>query len=217
MQKIKGANTMGHSTLRAFTRFSLSACSRHVCLAVMLLLTVISTARTTDGSDADNLVLSEDARVVEVSNVAAEDAIKAWWDGRFETRTSIELPSELEIVIELEGDVSTPTSLVLHNCGDLAETLSVELLCSTLSPDAGFRSLRSCAIKPKSKKQKFDLPMSGAKWIMFRFRSPVTHTRRDWRNTGLGTGRTTPNFVCVYRVACGGNQARRRARAAGGR
>jgi tetratricopeptide (TPR) repeat protein len=91
--------------------------------------------------------------------------------GTFTTAAATER-APLELVYGFGGATVTPSRLVIRlpeKAAAEAATGRVELLVSTLSAHAGFRSVRTDPLKPTAKPQEFAFPPTAARWLMLRF------------------------------------------------
>ncbi len=74
----------------------------------------------------------------------------------------------LDVVFGFDGAVVTADRMELQ-VPESAATARVEILVSTLSPQAGFRSVRTDPLKPRAEAQEFAFQPAAARWIMLRF------------------------------------------------
>ncbi len=80
--------------------------------------------------------------------------------------------SPLTIVYGFHGEIVSPERLVVtlpRNDAAASAPVRVELLVSTLSPHAGFQTVRSDPLGPTTKPQEFRFNAIGARWVMLRF------------------------------------------------
>ena len=81
-------------------------------------------------------------------------------------------PAPFEVVIAFKG-VVTPERLVVWVPKHAAAATRVEVLASTVSPDAGFVFVRADPLKSDPQPQSFPLPPTAARWVMLRFAGPA--------------------------------------------
>ncbi len=84
---------------------------------------------------------------------------------------SVTMEAPLEIVYGFGGMTVSPEQIVVSLPEIKSEERlagSVEILVSSLSANAGFRSLRVDTLRTRQKKQVFSFPPTGAHWIMIR-------------------------------------------------
>lgn len=78
----------------------------------------------------------------------------------------------LDVVFGFEGAVVTADRVTIR-VPQASSTARIEILVSTLSPQAGFRSVRSDPLAPKAAEQELSFQPAAARWIMLRFTPSV--------------------------------------------
>lgn len=68
----------------------------------------------------------------------------------------------------------------------------IEILASTLSPHAGFQSIRTCMLKPKAGKQEFPFLAIGARWILLRISPAHGEKQVTFAEIGVWGGKGQP-------------------------
>jgi tetratricopeptide (TPR) repeat protein len=138
------------------------------------LLILSAAARAEEKKAADVLRLAQ-AKLEEASVTGTELAnLSALVDGDPRTVVTATAKEEapLTVVYGFGGETVAIEELVITlpaKAGDASGPVRVDLLVSTLSPHAGFQSVRTDPLAPTIEPQKFSLRPIGAKWIMLRF------------------------------------------------
>jgi tetratricopeptide (TPR) repeat protein len=129
-----------------------------------------------------NLLVLQEAKLVHASDPAAgAAALKALTDG--DAGTAVVLAGSdtapLTLVIGFDGKVVSLEQLEvsLGNAAKENAAIHVDLLVSSLSPHAGFHSVRSDPLAPTQKPQSFAFGAVGAKWIMLKVSAPPNAQR----------------------------------------
>jgi tetratricopeptide (TPR) repeat protein len=143
-----------------------------------------------------NLLVLQGAKLEHASDPAAGAAVlKALTDG--DAGTAVELAGSdrapLTLVIGFNGKVVSLEQLEvsLGNAAKETAATHVDLLISSLSPHAGFHSVRSDPLAPTQKAQKFGFGAVGAKWIMLKVSAPPYAQRVSLAEIGI-VGREGP-------------------------
>jgi hypothetical protein len=145
--------------------------------AVVAALAALSAAASSAARDAEpvNLLALPAARLEHASDPAADGAVlKSLTDGDAGTAVALAAAdkSPLTLVVGFGGNVVSLERLEV-NLGNAPgadqPATHVDLLVSSLSPHAGFHSVRSDPLKPAPGPQKFSFATIGAKWIMLKF------------------------------------------------
>jgi tetratricopeptide (TPR) repeat protein len=141
-----------------------------VAAALGLLCAVSATAQE---SGPVNLLALKGPQLEHSSDPAADAAtLKSLTDG--DANTPVVLAgsdkSPLTLVIGFNGSVVSPEQIEvsLGNAAADDAATHVDLLVSSLSPHAGFHSVRSDPLARNQKAQSFAFPAVGAKWIMLK-------------------------------------------------
>jgi tetratricopeptide (TPR) repeat protein len=124
-----------------------------------------------------NLLALQGAKLEHASDPAAgAAALKGLTDG--DTGTPVVLAGSdkapLTLVIGFDGKVVSleQIEVSLGNAAKESAATHVDLLVSSLSPHAGFHSVRSDPLAPTQKAQRFAFGAVGAKWIMLKVSGP---------------------------------------------
>jgi len=153
-----------------------------ILLFTVLLFPLVTRAADDDETDAKteakndtNLLRLKVARI-ERSTAALNDApgLTAMVDDDLKTvaQATASADAPLDVVFGFEGAIVSAESVVIRlparPPGEVGAG-RVEVLVSTVSPQAGFRSVRSDPLRPTTDPQEFKFRPVGAKWIMLRF------------------------------------------------
>lgn len=124
---------------------------------------------SSNAQDDTNLLQTRRARLERIEPIMVpEKQVRAWVDGKPETSAEIQVPPDQSVDLVFGfGETVTPAQLAIHLPGK-TRGARVEILASILSPDAGFRALRSVRCKASPKLQKFGFTPAAARWILLR-------------------------------------------------
>jgi tetratricopeptide (TPR) repeat protein len=147
-----------------------------VAAALLAGLVALCAAAPAPARDADpvNLLALPTAKLEYASDPSADAvSLKALADGNAATATTLAASAQSppSLVIGFGDNVVSLESLEI-SLGDAAaeqRPTQVDLLVSSLSPHAGFQSVRSDQLKGVGSPQKFAFATVGAKWIMLKF------------------------------------------------
>ncbi|MER8486440.1 hypothetical protein [Mesorhizobium sp. M1322] len=146
---------------------------RTTALAGLTVAAVLLAARAGFAVDDEpvNLLRLASAKVESTTSPADATAIALLTDGDAKTVAEIEASeaSPLDVTFTFGGGVVAPEGIrVTLPEGSGSAAARVEILVSTVSAHAGFRSLRADPLAAKGKPQTFEFPTTAARWIMVR-------------------------------------------------
>ncbi len=144
------------------------------CCVAMMLGCLSVTVTAAEEEQPINLLRMKTTTVDHSSAITGEASrLSALTDEKSGTVAQLTIASgaHLDIVYAFADETVAPEKVVIELSGKEAEKSAaprVEILASTLSPHAGFQSIRTCMLKPKSGKQEFPFLAVGARWILLR-------------------------------------------------
>jgi tetratricopeptide (TPR) repeat protein len=154
------------------------------------------------GEGPINLLRLSSARVERTSPATVKPTdLQAWTDGKPMTSAAVEVikSSPVEVVFGFGGVVSVERVVVRLAAG--SPELRLEVLVSTVSPQAGFQHLRADLLRATTQPQAFRVPQAATRWILFR----LTPTK-DARKIDLAEleclGREGPPAVALRLQGC---------------
>ena len=134
------------------------------------------------GVPAETNLLRLQTAQVERSTAGLDDApaLTALFADSPETAAGVKARPDapLDVVFGFEGAMVTADRLVVQ-VPEASSTARVEILVSTLSAQAGFRSLRSDPLKRDAATQEFKFQPAAARWILLRFTPSAGHASVD--------------------------------------
>lgn len=146
--------------------------------AAAVLLTAGAAFAVDDGPV--NLLRLPSARVESITPPVEATAFARLTDGDASTVAEIEAPTDtsLDITFTFGGGVVAPEGIrVTLPEGSGSAAAGVEILVSTVSAHAGFRSLRADPLVAEGEPQTFEFPTAAARWIIVRLTpQPGAHT-----------------------------------------
>lgn len=146
---------------------------RTTALAGLTVAAVLLAARAGFAFDDEpvNLLRVASAKVESTTSPADAIAIGRLTDGDAKTVAEIEATEDtpLDVTFTFGGSVVAPEAIrVTLPKGPGSAKARVEILVSTVSAHAGFRSLRADPIAAEGKPQTFEFPATAARWVIVR-------------------------------------------------
>ncbi len=140
-----------------------------------IMLAVAASSAVAADEDKPQNLLQLDSAAIDHSTASKSEAsqLSALTDG--DSSTVVELTtagnSHIDVVYAFNKSTIAPEKVTVELSPQQVETKAaprIEILASSLSPHAGFQSVRKCMLKPVAGKQEFTFLPVGARWILIR-------------------------------------------------